>query len=506
MKQHLACALLAITCALGLSASTGRAQAPRPTSTPAGQPWRVLSGQLGHDRFEHYTEVPFDLPKGVTRVTIRFTYDHGQRSVIDLGLRDPQRFRGWTGGSHDHMTLSAQDATQGYLPGPLPAGRWNLILGAPNIRPGVSTSYQAQVFIERQPTVTEFADAPLVAKPGWYRGDLHMHSGNSDGKCRAQSGAAVPCPVYRTVEVAAARGLDFIALTDHNTTAHFNDLRELQPAFDRLLLVPGREVTTFWGHSNVFGPTDFLDFRMTGPHWEQARHWIEAAHREGGLVSINHPGLPSGENCMGCGWRVDDLPKGAIDAVEIVNGGTLRETKVADSPYQGLAYWTRQLQSGAHVTGIGGSDSHDADRSAADAGTVGMPTTVVYMNELSVHGMLAGIRSGRVFVDVEGTRDRILDLTATSSGQTATMGSTLRLKAGEMADLAVEVKGVAAGSLQLVVDGEVDTAHGRAFDGREPITLAPWRSDGRAHWMRADVRDTQGHLVLIGNPIYIVAG
>ena len=35
-----------------------------------------------------------------------------------------------------------------------------------------------------------------------------------------------------------------------------------EAAFDRLLLVPGRAVTTFWGHSNVFGPTDFLDFRM----------------------------------------------------------------------------------------------------------------------------------------------------------------------------------------------------------------------------------------------------
>ena len=61
------------------------------------------------------------MPAGATRVTIRFTYDKDQHSVIDLGLRDPQRFRGWSGGTRDHMTLSTEDATPGYLPGPLPA-------------------------------------------------------------------------------------------------------------------------------------------------------------------------------------------------------------------------------------------------------------------------------------------------------------------------------------------------------------------------------------------------
>jgi predicted metal-dependent phosphoesterase TrpH len=63
-----------------------------------------------------------------------------------------------------------------------------------------------------------------------------------------------PCPVYRTVEAAAARGLDFIALTDHNSTAHFAALRALQGAFDRMLLLPGREITTFFGHANVSAP------------------------------------------------------------------------------------------------------------------------------------------------------------------------------------------------------------------------------------------------------------
>jgi hypothetical protein len=484
----------------GAAARGRQAEAP-PPRTDAGTPWRVLAGTLTRASYERYTEVPFDLPAGVKRLTIRFSYGgKEQHSVIDLGLRDPQRFRGWSGGTRDHMTLATEDATPGYLPGPLPAGRWHLILGAPNIRDGASAPYEAKIFIERDATVTEFTDAPLGG-PGWYRGDLHMHSGNSDGKCKAQSGAMVPCPVYRTVEAAAARGLDFIALSDHNTTAHFNELRELQGAFDRMLLVPGREVTTFWGHSNVFGPTDFLDFRMTGPTWDQARTWIDAVHREGGIVSINHAGAPSGEICMGCGWRVPDLPRGAVDAVEVVNGGTMRETRSADSPLQGFAYWTRLLDAGWHVTAIGGSDSHDADRAATEPGAIGSPTTVVYMPELSVRGFIAGIRSGRVFVDVEGSRDRFVDFSASAASRTAKMGQTLAAGAGELVRFGVTLKGISSGTVQLIVDGKSSSA---PFGPTQPVALAPWHADGGKHWIRAEVRDDRGRLLLVGNAIYVI--
>ena len=47
-----------------------------------------------------------------------------------------------------------------------------------------------------------------------------------------------------SVQTAAARGLDFIAITDHNADSQNDALRELQPYFDRVLLIPGREMTT----------------------------------------------------------------------------------------------------------------------------------------------------------------------------------------------------------------------------------------------------------------------
>jgi len=484
-------------------AATAAAQ-DRAGTVAAPTPLKTLRGTIARADFEQYREIPFDLPPGVTRLTVRFSYGgKDQHTAIDIGLADPQRLRGWSGGARDHMTVSETDATPGYLPGPLPAGRWHLILGVPNVRAGVSAPYEAQIFVERAPGITEFADAPLDTHPGWYRGDLHMHSGNSDGKCKSQSGRKIGCPVYRTVEAAATRGLDFIALTDHNATSQYDAERALQPAFDKLLLVPGREITTFFGHANVFGITSFLDWRMTKPGYAQAAKWMTAAEREGGLVSINHPGVPSGEQCMGCGWRVDDLPAGAVSAVEVVNGGTLAATGRADHPAQGFNLWNRLLNDGQHVTGIGGSDNHDADIPADQPGAIGTPTTVVYMPNLSVHGLLEGLRAGRVFIDVDGTRDRVLDLAAIADGQHADMGQTLHLPPGRTVRFALTLKGVPSGLVQLVIDGKAEPAYRAAFVGGQPVALPDWHSDGNRHWIRAEVRDGKGRLVLIGNPIYI---
>jgi len=473
------------------------------------QPDLVLTGALTRADHERYREVAFDLPEGVTRLSVVFAYSgKEQRSVIDLGLYDPQRFRGWSGGARDRFTLSAEEATPGYLAGPLPAGRWRMILGAPNIRAGATAPYEARVFFERGPRPTDFAaafplPAPLNPAPGWYRGDLHSHTGNSDASCRSQSGGRAPCPTYRTVEAAAARGLDFIAVTDHNTTAHFAALRELQPAFDRLLLVPGREITTFFGHANVFGPTDFLDFRMTSADAPAPGGWLDVVRAQGGLVSINHPGLPSGETCMGCGWIVDTPDPDAFQMVEVVNGGTLAQTGSAEGPLQGFAFWHARLNAGSRMIGIGGSDNHDALRPLEQAGAIGDPTTVVHMRELSLDGLMQGLRAGRVFIDIDGRPDRLLDMSARTGSGLAVMGQTLTAKRGEAVQVTVTVRGANGGRMEAIVDGVPSPALSRAVVGDNADLTFEWPSGPQRRWLRADVRDASGRLILVGNPIFL---
>jgi hypothetical protein len=261
----------------------------------------VLSGTVTGRDHQTYKEVPFNVPRGVTRVSVEFSYTgKEEHTTIDLGIFDGERFRGWSGGNKSQFTLAVMDATPSFLPGPIRPGRWFLLLGVPNIRPDVESRFTAKIFFGR--TGDAFTTATVRGGPAWYRGDLHMHTGHSDGSCLSQSGARVPCPVFKTMEAAADRGLDFIAITDHNTNSQFDAIRELQGYFDRVLVIPGREITTFHGHANVFGPVDFIDFRLgskTVPDAIALLAQVKALH---GLVSINHPASASGESCMGCGW------------------------------------------------------------------------------------------------------------------------------------------------------------------------------------------------------------
>ena len=468
-----------------------------PLASPARAEMITLTGVLTGADHQTWREVPFRVLAGTASVMVEFEYTgKDQKSVIDLGVRDPQRFRGWSGGNKARFTLTETWATPSYLPGPLPAGEWKLILGVPNLRKDAQATYTARITLDRDPTFHGFTAAPLNAAPGWYRGDLHLHTGHSDGSCVAQSGAKAPCPVFRTVEAAAARGLDFVAITDHNTTSHFQALAELQPHYDRLLLIPGREVTTFRGHANVLGMTAPLNFQLGGPRAPDFDAIVRKAEAAGGLVSINHPGLPSGEVCMGCGFTAPaDLSR--IPLLEVVNGA------VAEGPLSGMAAWERSLNAGHRVTGIGGSDNHDARLDPARAQAVGRPATVVRAASLSHDAILAGLRAGHAFIDVQGTRDRRLEMAARTADRSAAMGDAIVVSPGEAVTLEVRVTGAAGGRIEfrggpgLVVPPPLPVPPDAA-----PVTVAI-AADGAGQWVRADVRGPDGALWLIGNPIYL---
>jgi hypothetical protein len=340
----------------------------------------------------------------------------------------------------------------------------------------------------------------LRAGTAWYRGDLHVHTGHSDGSCASQSGGRAPCPLYRTAQVAAERGLDFVAITDHNTTSHFQDMDALQPAFDKLLLIPGREITTFHGHANVFGPTQFLDFRLGDAALPTIKRLQDAVTREGGVFSINHPSSPSGELCMGCGWTVSDTDYAQVQAIEVANGGSERAQGGAEGPLTGIAFWEAQLNAGRRIAAIGGSDNHDAGLPHETASAIGRPTTVVHADALSTPAVLAGVRAGRVFIDLDGTRERLLDVSAQAGDRTAVMGGELKAKPGETVTFTVALTGVDAASLEVIRDG-AKVSPTLTAPGIFSIVMGE-----RSGWVRVNVRDPAGRLLLIGNPIYVTVG
>jgi hypothetical protein len=467
----------------------------------------VLSGVLTHAEHRSYREHRFTTPPGVRAVYIDIEYERGEPwTAIDMALYDPQRFRGASGFAKLSVFLGEDVATPSYLPGPLPAGEWTLVLGGANAPEGRQTPYRVRVRLDSSENAGMGAFATVINDaPGWYRGDFHTHTGHSDGSCQSFAGERVPCPVYRTLDAARARGLDFVAVSDHNTTSHLPELMALQPTFDALAIIPAQEVTTYHGHMNVFGVTAPVEFRLASEHAPRVEDISQRVARLGGVLSINHPGISLTEGCPGCGWSAAISDYENIAAVEVVNGVIARWGGGADGGASSIPFWMSRLNEGHRLTAIGGSDNHDPVEPGGQFSAIGRPTTVVYAGNLSAPAILAGMRAGRVFIDLDGVEGRVLALSARSGAARAQMGDVLRLRRGAQVRFEIEVAEAPDGArLEIWRDGEMmireATRQSVAGDARRAFS---WRSDGHAHWFCAMLRDREGRLLLLANPIYI---
>jgi hypothetical protein len=459
----------------------------------------VLEGSISGAQNKTYFEVPFDVPAGIHRISVDFSYTgKKQRTAMDLGIADPERFRGTSGGNKSHFTIAETDATPSYLAGAILPGKWKLLISVPNIRPSEHSQYRAKIRFNDPMEDSSFTQVPLATGARWFRGDLHMHTAHSDGSCASQSGKIIPCPVFLTVQSATARGLDFIAITDHNTDSHYEAMRELQPYFDKLLFIPGREITTFWGHFNIFGVTQFVDYRADGRGGLDVNGILRDVKSKGGIASINHAESPGGEICMGCKWeQPTDVDMSLFTGVEVINGGRVFLSSAS--------FWDSQLAKGVRLTAIGGSDNHNAPSTPGTAGAIAWPTTVVEASELSVSAILDAIRRGRAFIDLTASHDRLVDIEAKGTNTPIVqMGGTLDAGAGDVVTFHIQVAGCPRSAVHLFLDGGETSALPPLTTqiGAETLPFQ-WTSDGRAHWLRAEVRDSNGSLVLVSSPIYI---
>lgn len=511
--------------ALALVPVPGVATAATPvaTTTEAQPPFDdvVVSGLLTAADRATYRELPFDVPADVSKITIHLEgNDPAGGTYLVLGVYDPERLRGWGGAIKPDVTIARTFASSSYLPGPLPMGRWRASLAVASIRDGASVPYRLVVHFERGPAAQALAEAPVKEGRGWYRGDFHTHTGQSDAKCSARPGGkGVPCPVFLTLDAAYRHGLDFVSVSDHNVASQDAELAVDAPYFDSMLVIPSREMTTQYGHFNLTGITDFVDFRVGGPGHADVNALFRAGKSTGALLSINHPEIPTGETCLGCGWSAPGTDYALADAIEVANGGIAADHGGAfdDGRESGTSWWEALLDKGYHLTGIGGSDNHDAVDGKAGTSPVGaqspvgMPATAVEAANLSQPDILAGVRSGRVFVDLTGTdRSHGLDIVASApGGKTVSMGGTLPLPRGQRASGSVIVEGMQGAHVDLILDGRhLPLAEGGRIETSSDRVAFSFRKDdlarrARGHWVRADIRDAAGKRLLIGNPIYI---
>jgi hypothetical protein len=321
------------------------------------------------DEGRYYT-VGFDVPEGAQTVRVSYRYagqwrklftKKSERNIVDLGLMDGEgNFLGWSGSSRGSVYVGQNASTPGYLSYDIAPGRWSIIVGAYKIAMhGVDVHYD--ISFERE-------------KPRLMFGDMHMHSQASDGR-------------YSKCELAKRakkRGLDFIAVSDHNNFAENFAL----PHNCGVTFIPAVEWTHYRGHVNMYGACNPFRNSFIANTPEEAAQVIAQAKSTGALISANHP------KCSLCPYLFGDE---MLDIVEIWNG-PMRPANI-----RALKWWTSLLRQGRKIPITGGSDFHKPHPFIR----MGHPVTAVVSASTEARDILSEIAKGHAYVTCSSRGPRL---------------------------------------------------------------------------------------------------
>jgi hypothetical protein len=457
----------------------------------------ILQGTLRPEQEKTYIHLPFEVPAGATRLKIAYRYSNRIGSsphlsggnTIDLGVFDSRGvdylqagFRGWSGSERLSVSIDEADATPGYLAGPLTRGRWHVMLGLYKIAPE-GCSYRVEIAISTEPGCQLVGELPaltaeLPASPPrapfapWLRGELHCHTWHSDGD---------GSPLER-VALAHELGLDFLAVTDHNTTSSQLELAGLDDP--GLILIRGMEITTFKGHFNAWGIGDWVDFRVQRP--EDMAAAIRFAVERGAVVSCNHP------KPFGPPWEFEEVM--GYHCIEVWNGPWYALNQAS------LDFWLRQLASGKRISAVGGSDYHRKSQLAeVPPRAPGMPTVWAYVpGTPDARSILQAIRQGHVSLS-DQPDGPLLDLRA-GVGSTALCGDTLPRPEDGQLPIQLHCRRGEGCRLQLLDQEGVLLERRIAMPDETVVAELPVT---RSRYVRAELRDGVGNMKALSNPVYL---
>lgn len=448
-------------------------------------PPHVFSGSLTVSDFKRHIPLAFHVPACTTGIHIEFRFEplevSGIRNKVTFSLYEPDgTFRGTSNGGQNtkDVTVGSDDADDGFFDGPLPVGEWTVELDTFMIVPGSRISYEMRIRLSDEPETgrrspLRFPRPPIRRGEGWYRGDLHLHTCHSDGHMS----------VAELLGQARRYGLDFVALTDHNnvTQLHHSDLEGVED----LAVIPGMELTTYYGHALSLGTTDWIDWRLghSGRTMEDAADEI---HARGGVLVAAHPANVGDPDCTGCRWLFDQFTPGDLDGVEVWNG---RWNEPGAQNEITLQIWYGWLNAGHRIPAVAGTDAHRATSYRPDSGF-----SLIRADELSAEGILDGLRRGRVMLS---RGPRLWIEMPWLGGGTATMGDVVAA-VGQAFHARVRWADAPSGArVRLISDGYVQREWSVSRDGERTAEALAVRSVG------AELRDESGALLALTNPIYL---
>ena len=298
-------------------------------------------------------------------------------------------FRGWSGSARNSFFIAPDAATPGYLRGPIQPGEWNIMLGCLADRGRAACRYRVNIELDIDPAaVDEPAGEPRV--PGMPRVEVvagrierrrrEVVPGRPARAQRAQRRRRTPS--RRSSNYTRGVGLEYFALTDHNTISHWDELARLN---DRApLLIPGEEMTMYGGHANVWGLDGWLDFRGSERRGASSGWWSRRTRADRCSRSTTRTRRSRGSTTASRGYQ----------AIEVWNAPWRWFNEPA------LQRWEGHLQRGERMVAVGGSDSHCVPPATmTQPNGPGEPCTWVYVEgPLTQRAVLEAVIAGHVFI------------------------------------------------------------------------------------------------------------
>lgn len=459
------------------------------------EPPQDFAGSFPQARQGDFVQIPFQVPSGTTGIRIRYCYDGTPRgSTLDMGVYEPlhqgdtvpgvPERRGWSGSAVKDLAIAENGfspaatyeagrknlvegyTTRAYQPGAIQAGSWTAELGLASLAGANPVAWRVQVETSSDVGWADdpYAPAELSTRvqnpdPGWYAGDVHPHGEQEPGNALMKTSFDY---AFKPIADGGA-GLDFLGLVDHNNDINRGEIGRYQGDYPGHLIIPGTEVTTYKGHYNSIGSTDFADFRGGSVYgWDLTANSgagalssdpvkgaaapatqfpkIDAA---GGWSQINHPTIfqAAPQFCRGCFWNWSDADTdySKVDAIELQTGPADIGTTPNPFTPDAIAFYEDKLAAGNHIAAVGSSDSHQADQTDVTTAPIGRASTVVGASELSHDAIVAGIKAAHTYVKLYGNDGPDIRVQAHAAGASdATIGDTLK---GPSAKLEVGVAG-----------------------------------------------------------------
>jgi hypothetical protein len=485
----------------GFDAASGSGRGGAPAGGGGSDRTLTVTGHLPTGVAD-FVYLPVEVPRGVRQIAVSYSYDMPAvppgvlGNACDIGVFDQRGtdvggggFRGWSGGARTEFAISAQEATPGYLAGPVEAGTWHVVLGPYTVAPQGLT-YSVTVTLSSGDAGT----TPAPGYPpervagrgrGWYRGDCHLHTVHSDGGRTLEQLAAL----------ARSAGLDFINSSDHNTSSAHAQLGRY--AGDDLLILTGEEVTTRNGHYLAIGLDggEWIDWRYRARDDAFSR-FARQIRRANGIVVPAHPYGAS----LASQWKFgyDD-----VDAVEVWNGTWTPDDEASLLTWDNLLTGAVRRGDGRWIPAMGNSDAH------RDPDVVGLPQTVVLADGLDRRSLQAGIRAGRSWI-AESAAVQLAFSASGPRGEHAGIGERLSVAPDAPVTVRLEVSGVPAGTslVRLLTD------EGQTLAAALPTSgVVEWTTTSSlAAYVRAEVRHAPiagmppgfpGPAAAITNPIWL---